>query len=153
MRRFAKPLYGLTPVPRVRIPPSPPFLLIPLSREACRLLRHCPLVAPELALVAHWLHTTASRAHPRSERRNRGLARNRLAGWRTAESPRSPEFLGSLSRPRQTNAKRPPERRQKFHIKTMHSSTANGSCSLISVSCPITLCWRQVSATWISSSE
>src|SRR6266481_564344 len=24
MRRFAKPLYGLTPVPRVRIPPSPP---------------------------------------------------------------------------------------------------------------------------------
>src|SRR5580692_2984103 len=28
MRRFAKPLYGLTPVPRVRIPPSPPFLFI-----------------------------------------------------------------------------------------------------------------------------
>ncbi len=27
MRRFAKPLYGLTPVPRVRIPPSPPVLL------------------------------------------------------------------------------------------------------------------------------
>ena len=26
MRRFAKPLYGLTPVPRVRIPPSPPVL-------------------------------------------------------------------------------------------------------------------------------
>src|SRR5580700_233787 len=26
MRRFAKPLYGLTPVPRVRIPPSPPDL-------------------------------------------------------------------------------------------------------------------------------
>src|ERR1700704_651057 len=25
MRRFAKPLYGLTPVPRVRIPPSPPL--------------------------------------------------------------------------------------------------------------------------------
>src|ERR1017187_6506721 len=24
MRRFAKPVYGLTPVPRVRIPPSPP---------------------------------------------------------------------------------------------------------------------------------
>ena len=24
MRRFAKPLYGLTPVPRVRIPASPP---------------------------------------------------------------------------------------------------------------------------------
>ena len=23
---FAKPLYGLTPVPGVRIPPSPPFL-------------------------------------------------------------------------------------------------------------------------------
>jgi integrase len=31
MRRFAKPLYGLTPVPRVRIPPSPPVL-----RYACR---------------------------------------------------------------------------------------------------------------------
>ena len=27
MRRFAKPLYGLTPVPRVRIPPSPPHSL------------------------------------------------------------------------------------------------------------------------------
>src|SRR5580698_8065911 len=27
MRRFAKPLYGLTPVPRVRILPSPPFSL------------------------------------------------------------------------------------------------------------------------------
>src|SRR5207244_1903077 len=26
MRRFAKPLYGLKPVPRVRIPPSPPVL-------------------------------------------------------------------------------------------------------------------------------
>src|SRR5271154_2507095 len=35
MRRFAKPLYGLTPVPRVRIPPSPPRSLncreIPLA--------------------------------------------------------------------------------------------------------------------------
>jgi hypothetical protein len=30
MRRFAKPLYGLTPVPRVRIPASPPF---PLPRR------------------------------------------------------------------------------------------------------------------------
>jgi hypothetical protein len=29
MRRFAKPLYGLTPVPRVRIPPSPPDVLTP----------------------------------------------------------------------------------------------------------------------------
>src|SRR5579863_9105649 len=29
MRRFAKPLYGLTPVPRVRIPPSPPAPTIP----------------------------------------------------------------------------------------------------------------------------
>ena len=28
MRRFAKPLYGLTPVPRVRIPPSPPDPLL-----------------------------------------------------------------------------------------------------------------------------
>ena len=27
MRRFAKPLYGLTPVPRVRIPASPPHSL------------------------------------------------------------------------------------------------------------------------------
>ena len=27
MRRFAKPLYGLTPVPRVRIPASPPVSL------------------------------------------------------------------------------------------------------------------------------
>ena len=31
MRRFAKPLYGLTPVPRVRIPPSPPVLLFSAS--------------------------------------------------------------------------------------------------------------------------
>jgi hypothetical protein len=29
MRRFAKPLYGLTPVPRVRIPASPPDVLNP----------------------------------------------------------------------------------------------------------------------------
>ena len=28
MRRFAKPLYWLIPVPRVRIPPSPPDLLM-----------------------------------------------------------------------------------------------------------------------------
>jgi hypothetical protein len=31
---FAKPLYGLTPVPRVRIPPSPPLLLICYSYSA-----------------------------------------------------------------------------------------------------------------------
>jgi hypothetical protein len=31
MRRFAKPLYGLTPVPRVRIPASPPHLAIPIT--------------------------------------------------------------------------------------------------------------------------
>ena len=30
MRRFAKPLYGLTPVPRVRIPPSPPDVSTPV---------------------------------------------------------------------------------------------------------------------------
>ncbi len=30
MRRFAKPLYGLTPVPRVRIPPSPPEFPYPV---------------------------------------------------------------------------------------------------------------------------
>src|SRR5450755_310619 len=36
MRRFAKPLYGLTPVPRVRIPPSPPdFLPNSSSNESC----------------------------------------------------------------------------------------------------------------------
>src|ERR1700758_4030110 len=38
MRRFAKPLYGLTPVPRVRIPPSPPdflrFYFQPLQRNS-----------------------------------------------------------------------------------------------------------------------
>ena len=28
---FAKPLYGLTPVPRVRIPPSPPLFLFSVS--------------------------------------------------------------------------------------------------------------------------
>ena len=43
MRRFAKPLYGLTPVPRVRIPPSPPRSLdcreIPLaSRRNTRIM-------------------------------------------------------------------------------------------------------------------
>jgi putative SOS response-associated peptidase YedK len=32
MRRFAKPLYGLTPVPRVRIPPSPPVILLKFRR-------------------------------------------------------------------------------------------------------------------------
>ncbi len=35
MRRFAKPLYGLTPVPRVRIPPSPP---LPLLSSTCKLV-------------------------------------------------------------------------------------------------------------------
>src|ERR1700704_929721 len=38
MRRFAKPLYGLTPVPRVRIPPSPPdflrFYSLPLQSNS-----------------------------------------------------------------------------------------------------------------------
>ncbi len=34
MRRFAKPLYWLIPVPRVRIPPSPPHSLA--CREAAR---------------------------------------------------------------------------------------------------------------------
>jgi hypothetical protein len=28
---FAKPLYELTPVPRVRIPPSPPIPIIPIT--------------------------------------------------------------------------------------------------------------------------
>ena len=36
MRRFAKPLYGLTPVPRVRIPPSPPDHCNP-NHLACQL--------------------------------------------------------------------------------------------------------------------
>ena len=35
MRRFAKPLYWLIPVPRVRIPPSPPLFQI-LTDRTCR---------------------------------------------------------------------------------------------------------------------
>ena len=34
MRRFAKPLYWLIPVPRVRIPPSPPVLLFTITYKA-----------------------------------------------------------------------------------------------------------------------
>jgi hypothetical protein len=40
MRRFAKPLYGLTPVPRVRIPPSPPVFLFSCT---------CSLMIPTLS--------------------------------------------------------------------------------------------------------
>src|SRR5205814_7371999 len=49
MRRFAKPLYGLTPVPRVRIPPSPP---LPNSPNH---LGPAELCAPQNScLVSHW---------------------------------------------------------------------------------------------------
>src|SRR5947207_10919422 len=44
MRRFAKPLYGLTPVPRVRIPPSPPVTpRVKLSSDYCTLPRQADL--------------------------------------------------------------------------------------------------------------
>ena len=56
MRRFAKPLYGLKPVPRVRIPPSPPdfvfhaFTCVNAKRGAYVSLsavsRKCPLISP-----------------------------------------------------------------------------------------------------------
>ena len=39
---FAKPLYGRTPVPRVRIPPSPPDLLVP--NQSVR--AHASVVSP-----------------------------------------------------------------------------------------------------------
>src|ERR1700674_4617285 len=44
MRRFAKPLYGLTPVPRVRIPPSPPCSLDCRENAPffCESRRKCP---------------------------------------------------------------------------------------------------------------
>src|ERR1700683_391396 len=47
MRRFAKPLYGLTPVPRVRIPPSPPHSLNCRNLHAlCAEIREqCPYIA------------------------------------------------------------------------------------------------------------
>ena len=38
MRRFAKPLYGLTPVPRVRIPPSPPESRNSIQRRVLRVV-------------------------------------------------------------------------------------------------------------------
>ena len=43
MRRFAKPLYGLTPVPRVRIPASPPYSLNCRENE-----RHSPEICEKL---------------------------------------------------------------------------------------------------------
>jgi hypothetical protein len=46
MRRFAKPLYGLTPVPRVRIPPSPP---VPSFRAICLLILCLMIVSMGLA--------------------------------------------------------------------------------------------------------
>ena len=38
MFQLAKPLYGLTPVPRVRIPPSPPDSRKSIQRRALRVL-------------------------------------------------------------------------------------------------------------------
>ena len=47
MRRFAKPLYGLTPVPRVRIPPSPPRSLNcgETLSAAAKIRERCPYFA------------------------------------------------------------------------------------------------------------
>jgi len=53
MRRFAKPLYGLTPVPRVRIPPSPPLLLLSST---------CKLVIS--TLISKWRITSESPVQP-----------------------------------------------------------------------------------------
>src|SRR5271169_2416393 len=53
MRRFAKPLYGLTPVPRVRIPPSPPLLLLSGT---------CKLVIP--TLIPSWIGGIIGGEHP-----------------------------------------------------------------------------------------
>src|ERR1035438_1151719 len=54
MRRFAKPLYGLTPVPRVRIPPSPPEFFVSSAYGAQTILRlptscvrNCPQSVPK----------------------------------------------------------------------------------------------------------
>ena len=47
MRRFAKPLYGLTPVPRVRIPPSPPAFY---TRINIGVFRGCRCVLISLAI-------------------------------------------------------------------------------------------------------
>jgi hypothetical protein len=71
MRRFAKPLYGLTPVPRVRIPPSPPrsldcrkilFALSPSHANSARVSRlfsdkpHCgERIGPHRMWSVLWL--------------------------------------------------------------------------------------------------
>jgi hypothetical protein len=47
MRRFAKPLYGLTPVPRVRIPPSPPVPFASMSCEHSQRVRDARKEAPK----------------------------------------------------------------------------------------------------------
>jgi hypothetical protein len=46
-RRFAKPLYGLKPVPRVRIPASPPSAF---ARPSCELRLRTPAPPPEISL-------------------------------------------------------------------------------------------------------
>jgi hypothetical protein len=60
MRRFAKPLYWLIPVPRVRIPPSPPapFVcnkLCALAMSAKSLRKHAQKARtdPDGRLLAH----------------------------------------------------------------------------------------------------
>jgi hypothetical protein len=59
-RCFAKPLYGLTPVPRVRIPPSPPDVLSPVSivvylTAVLLLIDESLSLAPERCILAYWL--------------------------------------------------------------------------------------------------
>jgi hypothetical protein len=60
MRRFAKPLYGLTPVPRVRIPPSPPDVLNPVPIVIYLASYFLPLTSSALLacpIGAYWVHT------------------------------------------------------------------------------------------------
>src|SRR5271168_5035620 len=60
MRRFAKPLYGLTPVPRVRIPPSPPV------GYALRILAStCKFGLVSEATPGRWRNTSGSAQNTR----------------------------------------------------------------------------------------
>jgi hypothetical protein len=90
MRRFAKPLYGLTPVPRVRIPPSPPASLNcreippPFPRNA----RNMPRIS---RLFAH-----KPDCRERTARQRRGSRARLFSGGHTG-SPVSKKALGECN--------------------------------------------------------
>src|SRR5450631_2655904 len=87
---FAKPLYGLTPVPRVRIPPSPPFLFMPRGltarlRTGLHVARR-PSRGGNVALLGV-IHHHAIGIEPPAERTDRPLHALDPASWKSIAIP------------------------------------------------------------------